>query len=41
MKFTIQFFTVFIILLFSTQVTYGQSGKIAGKVTDASTGAAP
>jgi len=40
MKFTIQFFTVFIILLFSTQVTYGQSGKIAGKVTDASTGEA-
>ena len=40
MKFTIQFFTVFIILLFSTQVTFGQSGKIAGKVTDASTGEA-
>ncbi len=40
MRFTIQFFAVFIILLFSTQVTYGQSGKIAGKVTDASTGEA-
>ena len=40
MKFTLQFFTVFIILFFSSLITFGQSGKIAGKVTDASTGEA-
>lgn len=40
MRFILQFFTVFIVFLFSTQITFGQSGKIAGKVTDASTGEA-
>lgn len=38
MRFTIQFFTVFIAFLFFAHPVLGQSGKIAGKVTDASTG---
>ncbi|HCY77430.1 MAG TPA: hypothetical protein DHV28_16055 [Ignavibacteriales bacterium] len=40
MRFTIQFLTVLVINVFLSGIAFSQSGKIAGKVTDAGTGEA-